>query len=323
MIKRISIMALATILLITGCQQKQIVQPQISIKAQGAGYMPVQTPLKTCLFFPFGDNLNRLPATDVLAAPRTAAGMIKYLRSPALKGSGIRDSWSYFADTSSDEYRSACMSSIARGGGNCIVVLLSNGASSAPVSFFKDSWGGTPDMDKLALLVQQAKAIHDAGGAIIPCFFCDESDSAAIRNADMQTHARAFGLLITLLRPYCPAFMIGLESSEYFTTARHNEFYDLIKYLAPDRYVLVHMQGIPKDGMPKCDAWAYEASWNPWDGDNHAPAELVSECKVAQNKSGKPIWPLEYNVLIGGNVIITQSKAVLDAGFLGCGGPIK
>jgi hypothetical protein len=178
-------------------------------------------------------------------------------------------------------------------------------------------------MDKLALLVQQAKVIHDAGGAMWPCFFCDDSASASIRNVDMQTHARALGLFITLLRPYVPGFIIGLESSEYFSTAQHNQFYDLIKYFAPDRYVLVHMQGVPKDGMPKCDAWCYEASWNPWDGNNHSPAELVSECKAVETRYNKPIWPLEYNVLIGERPIIEQSKAVLAAGFIGCGGPVQ
>lgn len=275
----------------------------------------VPTPLKTCLFFKYGNSLS---------AVRKDIGTLRgWKLAKALQATGIRDSWSYFANNSTDAYRASCLASIAKGGGNCVVVLLSNGDLNAPVSFWKDCYGGTPDMDKLNLLVQQAKSIYDAGGAMIPCMFCDDFASSHIRNVDMQTHARAFGLFITLLRPYCPGFIIGLESSEYFTTAQHNEFYDLIKYLAPDRYVLVHMQGIPGDGMPKCDAWAYEASWNPNYGDDHTAAELVAECKSAQGKSGKPIWPLEYNVNVSGSKIIEQSKAVLAAGYIGCGGPIQ
>jgi len=286
----LAISALAGLVFFTGCQ-KEYPSAIPAALAQTYGYMDVPAPLKTCLFFNFNG--------------------------------AIRDSWSYFASNSSDAYRSTCLSSIARGGGNCVVVLLSNGDPNAPVSFWKDSYGQTPDMDKLALLVQQAKAIHDAGGALIPCFFCDDSASSHIRNVDMQTHARAIGLFVTLLRPYCPAFIIGLESSEYFSTARHNEFYTLIKYLAPDRFVLVHMQGIPQDGMPLCDAWAFEASWNPNNGDEYSGSDLVEECKTAASASGKLIWPLEYNVNVNGSKIIEQSKAVLAAGFPGCGGPIK
>ena len=256
----------------------------------GGNNVQVQTPIKTCLFFPY-------------------------------KG-GIRDTWSFFARTVPEDYRTSCLSFIGGWGGNALVALLSNGDPRAPVSFWQDKWGGTPDLSQLAILMVKAQEIQKAGGAFFPCFFCDDSDSAHIRNASLEEHRRAFGLLITLLRPYVPGFIIGLESSEYFNKARHDQFYRLIKEFAPDRYVGVHMQSIPDDGMPECEFWCYEASWDPGEGDEHSPEELVAECRVAAIKSHKIIWPLEYNLDPLSAHMRRQSQAVLAAGFVGCGGPV-
>ncbi len=255
-----------------------------------SGAMSFAVPLKTCLFFIFRKVFS--------------------------------SSWSYFADNSTEAYRHACLASIAAGGGNALVALLSNGDPRAPVNLFEDQWGGRPNMVKLAMVVQHAKAIRNAGGSFWPCFFCDDKESAQIRGAAVDAHRRALGLLVTHLRPYCAGFILGIESSEYWTAAQHNPVYTHLKELAPDRYVGVHMQAIPKDGMPLCDFWAYEASWDPNKGDAHTGAELVAECQAAAKRSGKPIWPLEYNTNVTGARIKEQSRAVLAAGFVGCGGPV-
>lgn len=249
---------------------------------------PLPLPPKTCLFFNF-------------------------------KGR-VRDSWSYFARNSGEDYRTACTNSIVAGGGNAIIVLLSNTDSNAPVSFWEDRWGGHVDMQQLAILERHARLIAAAGGALWPCFFCDENENAVIRNAPMEVHQRAFGLLIAHLRPYVPGFCIGLESSEYFGKARHNEFARLIRHFAPDRYLVSHMQSIPDGGMPDIDAWFFEHSWDPNTGDEHSPEEVVQEVREAVTH-GKYVWPTEYSTKINGQLIRKQSRALLSAGF-GVGGPV-
>jgi len=250
---------------------------------------PLNVPPKTCLFFDFHGE--------------------------------IMSSWSYFARNFGEDYKSACTGSIVAGNGNSVIALLSNTDRSAPVSFWEDRWGGTVDMAQLGILESHARIVHAAGGSFFPCFFCDEYENSLIRNASAAEHERAFSLLIAHLRPYCPGFLIGLESSEYFNKAQHNAFYDLIKRFAPDRYVGTHMQRPPEDGMPKLDFWCYEHSWHPGKGDEHSPAEVVTETREAA-KRGIYTWPIEYNLNPSGERIKEQSQALIAAGF-GCGGRIK
>lgn len=230
----------------------------------------------------------------------------------------IRDSWSFFARNSGDDYKNKCVSGIMAGGGNSIIALLSNGDSTAPVSFFSDCWGGTVDMAQLGILENNARMFAQVGGGFWPCFFCDGDESAAIRNASNAVHDRAIGLLIAHLRPYVPGFCIGLESSEYWDCERHNYFAALIRHYAPDRYVVSHMQRVPDGGMPNIDGWFYEHSWSPHDGDNHTPEEVVAEVQTA-SKYGKVVCPVEHSTQINGTMIRKQCKALVAAGF-GYGG---
>ena len=225
-------------------------------------------------------------------------------------------SWSYFARNVDDGYRNACVSSIAAGGGNAVIALMSNTDRNAPVSFFKDCWGGTADMVQLTILEETAKMIHWAGGSFWPVFFCDEAENGAIRNQPMAVHERAFSLLIAHLRPYVSGFCIGLESNEYFDRNRHNEFVRLIKKYAPDRYVLSHLQAIPGGGMPDIDAVFWEARWNTTV--SITPSDLVSQAQKAKRDMGKIILPCEYDLRPNAR----QSQALLNAGFIGVGGPV-
>jgi len=225
-------------------------------------------------------------------------------------------SWSYFARNVDDGYRDACANSIAAGGGNAMISLMSNTDRNAPVSFFKDSWGGTVDMGQLSILEETAKMIHGVGGSFWPVFFCDEYENGAIRNVPMAVHDRAFSLLIAHTRPYVSGYCIGLESNEYFDRARHNEFVRLIKKYAPDRYVLSHLQAIPDGGMPDIDAVFWEARWTV--GASITPSDLVSQAQAAKRDMGKIILPCEYDLRPNAR----QSQALLNAGFIGVGGPV-
>jgi len=227
----------------------------------------------------------------------------------------IMSSWSYFSRIFGNDYRNACTSSIVAGGGNAMIALMSNMDRNAPVSFFKDTWGGTADMMQLYLLEETSKMIHGAGGSFWPVFFCDEYENGFIRDLPMAVHERALSLLIAHTRPYVSGYCIGLESNEYFDRARHNEFVRLIKKYAPDRYVLSHLQAIPDGGMPDLDAVLWEARWTV--GASISPDDLVGQAQAAQRDMGRVIWPVEYDL----HPNARQSRVLLDAGF-GCGGPV-
>jgi len=229
-------------------------------------------------------------------------------------------SWSFFARNMDERYRDTCMNSIVRGGGNSMIFLLSNGDPGAPVNFFEEEWGGHLDVAQVNVLLSWTRKVWALGGAMIPCLFCDETDSAHIRNA-WDDHDRAIGALVTLLRPYVPAFCIGLESSEYFNRDQHDRLANIIRHYAPDRYVVTHLQKLPAGGMPALDGILYEHSWHPGQGDDHSPAEVVEETRRVARDWGKLIWPVEYNTNVRGSMIREQSRALISAGF-GCGGPI-
>ena len=198
-----------------------------------------------------------------------------------------------------------------------MIALMSNMDRNAPVSFFKDTWGGTADMMQLYLLEETSKMIHGAGGSFWPVFFCDEYENGFIRDLPMAVHERALSLLIAHTRPYVSGYCIGLESNEYFDRARHNEFVRLIKKYAPDRYVLSHLQAIPDGGMPDIDAVFWEARWTV--GASISPSNLVGQAQVAQREMNSIILPCEYDWRPN----VEQSRALLNAGFIATGGPVQ
>ena len=250
---------------------------------------PMPLPMRTCLFFPW-------------------------------KG-GLRDTWSLFASTYNDEMRQAAVDFIAQGGGNSIICLLSNGDPANPVSFFRDRWGGLVDMRQLDVLERWAEKIAIAGGALWPCIFSDGPESAVIRDAPWECHQRALDLLLAHLRPYSPGTCIGLESNENLDCARHNRFANLLRYLAPDRYVVSHLQAVPAGGVPALDGVFYEHPWPPGEGNSYSPEECVSEAAAARARfGGLLLVATEYNLDVTGAHMRAQSRALLDAGF-GCGGP--
>lgn len=237
-----------------------------------------------------------------------------------LKHNGqIRSTLDYFSYRENQSYRGACQKTIIDDGGTHIMALLTNTDKNVPVNFFEGVYGGHVSMGALTFLEHEVRMIAGMGGAFWPIIFCDENENAVIRNASFETHQRAFGLFIAHTRPYVPGFVIGIEMSEYFDKNRCNEFVRLIKHFAPDRYVAMHSQAIPQGGMPDVDAWFYEASWRPGDGDNHSPEELLAEVKKAASY-GKYVWPVETNWNRDERAR-AQNRLLLANGF-GIGGPV-
>lgn len=227
--------------------------------------------------------------------------------------------WCFFADNRTGLEREWILRKLINWHMNSMISLLSNTDPECPVSFF-DVWGGNPIWDKVAILDKYAKIFKQNNSFLIPCIFCDDGDNWKIQRAKPQEHERAIMFLLSVLRPYISAILIGLESSEYFNKEEHEYFIGLIKKYAPDIYVGTHLQKIPEGGKPKgLDFIAYEHSWNPNEGDKHSPEEVVEEVKRAQEEWGIYIFPVEYNTNTTGSKIVEQSQALLRAGF-SCGG---
>lgn len=254
-----------------------------------------------------------LPPPPLSFPPRTSF----FLRSEG----NIRSTLDYFSSKATQAYRDDCLNTIVKDGGKHLLALLTNVDKNAPVNFFEGAYGGHVNMAALTFLESQARMIAGAGGSFWPMFFCDENENAVIRNASLETHQRAFGLLIAHLRPYVPGFIIGIESSEYFTKDQHNGFVALIRHFAPDRYVGIHTQSVPKGGVPDVDFVAWEAPWSPDRGDEFTAQQLVSEAKKAQKEFNRYLWPVEYNLNVGSARQREQGRVLLQAGF-GAGGPV-
>jgi len=251
-------------------------------------------------------SIGTIPAPPMPMPPKTNLFPVSHLST-----------WSYFARNYTEANRQEMVSAIAAGKGNSIIALMSNADENAPVSFWEDVWGGTVNMAQLNILEQWARKIAAEGGMLWPCFFCDDTGGQPIRDVPMEVHQRALSILIAHLRPYVPGFCIGLESSEYWDCAKHNEFAALIRYLAPDRLVVSHLQDVPRGGVPDLDAVLWEADWQIG-GPSIAPDVLVAQARAARVTFGEYIWPVEYDL----NPNEAQSEALLKAGF-GSGGPCR
>jgi len=230
------------------------------------------------------------------------------------------NSWCFFADNYSESLRNEMLLAYTSAKCNSLIFLLSNANDDGPINFFKSGFAKDINYTKLLLLESYVKRIFELGGYPIPVFFCDDGENIKYHNLSDTEYERFFGVLTTILRPYCPAFVIGIESSEYFDKDRHNYFINLIKRFAPDRFVGIHTQKIPNGGMPNVDFVLYEHSWNPNDGDNHSKEEVLQEVvdfsrKVADIYKPTYIWPIEFNTNITGSKIIEQSVYLLKNGY--------
>ncbi len=231
-----------------------------------------------------------------------------------------KDTWSFFSWKYSDTDREKILKQLVDWKMNGMISLLSNTDERVPVEFF-EKWGGEVKWGWITKLENYAKLFYKNNAFLIPCIFCDDGDNWKYQRASYTHQERSLSILLSVLRPFIPAVLIGLESSEYFNKADHEVFISLIKRLAPDIYVGTHLQKEPAGGMPKgLDFVAYEHSWNPTQGDSHSAEEVVREVVEATNRWGLPILPIEYNTNIGGNIAKEQAKALLRAGY-GCGTP--
>jgi hypothetical protein len=231
-----------------------------------------------------------------------------------------KDTWSFLSHNYSDKDREDIIQQLLNWQMTGMICLLSNTDPRVPVSFFNE-WGGEADWNKILKLEAVARLFYNANAGFVPCIFCDDGDNYKYHNASPSHQERSIGLLLTVLRPFIPAVLIGLESSEYFNKQQHEFFIQLIKRFAPDIFVGTHMQKEPAGGMPAgLDFVAYEHSWSPVEGDRHSVEEVVAECRQAEQRWHLPIFPVEYNTNINGTKAKEQARALLKAGF-GCGTP--
>lgn len=240
----------------------------------------ITLPLKTCLFVPGGST------------------------------------WDFFGHDITDADRERTLNWLVSNGMNAMIFLLTAYAADVPhkMNFFENGYGGDLDLDKIKILRRYSRMFAAAGAAFVPCLLCDDR---SIHNLPMSVHKRAIHVLTGELNPYVPAYLIGLESTEYLSQAAHNEFYQAFKHYAPDRYIGTHCQGI----VPGMDFLAWEHPWCPTTGNDHSAEETAEKGREAM-QHGIPIWFIEYNTDINGVRIREQSRALLALNSVGIGGPI-
>lgn len=242
----------------------------------------ISLPLKTCLFVPGGST------------------------------------WDFFGHDITDSDRERTLNWLVSNGMNAMIFLLTAYAPDCPhkMDFFENGYGKDLDLDKVKILRRYSRMFATAGAAFVPCLLCDDR---SVSNLDMSIHRRAIHVLTGELNPYVPAYLIGLESTEYLSQAAHNVFYQAFKSYAPDKYIGTHCQGI----VPGMDFLAWEHPWCPTEGDEHSAEETAQKGREAM-QSGKTIWFCEYNVNINGSRIREQSKALLALrNCAGIGGPYR
>jgi len=224
--------------------------------------------------------------------------------------------WSFFSKVYGYKERNAMLQKLYKWQCNALIFLTSNTDPNAPVSIFQNEHGGALDFKFISTMVDVCRELYSLKGYLIPTLFCDDGDNHKLQFAPDCIQEHYIGSIIMLLRPYIAGVLIGLESSEYFDKDKHEYFIRIIKRFAPELLVGTHMQKDIQGGTPTgLDFIAFEASWNPDEGDNHSPEELLAEVENARARWKLPIIPVEYNTNVEGGKAKEQSRFLLKKGY--------
>jgi hypothetical protein len=207
-----------------------------------------------------------------------------------------------------------------------MVFLLSADGPGCRVNFFSNGFGNDLDWDKIKTLLTWAKLAKQTGFMLIPCFYCDGDESAHIRNAPWEKHYRYLQVMTALLNPYVDCYMLGIESTEYWSNEYHAVFdYWLRNVFAPGKQIIHHWQWDGKRPLADADVLAYEFPWYPGDGDQKSVGQVQAIAQQIINAgSGRAMWWMEYNLNPNGPRIREQSRMLIKLPYTcGVGGPVK
>jgi len=187
----------------------------------------------------------------------------------------------------------------------------------------RSGYGGDLDLAKINMVRNDARMIRNVRALWLPCLF---NDDRTVYDQPKHIHERAIHLLTGQFNPYCVAWTIGLESSEYLGLAEHNEFCRLFKKYAPEHYCLTHIQWDGTAPLGNIDGILYEFPWEPKFGDAHNPAEVrdIGLRIIANaNQQGKFVIFSEINLNVSGEISRAQNRALgVLANCVGIAGPV-
>lgn len=194
----------------------------------------------------------------------------------------------------------------------------------------KERWGRKWDYGcdlnyaKMAMVRADAQMISGVNALWFPTWFCDDR---SIYSLSMDIHERAISLVVPQLSPYCVAWTIGLEDTEYLPDlATRNAFSALFRKYAPGCAVLAHRQWDGTSPLGDINGLLYEFPFDPGEGDKHSPEEVrdIGARIIANaNQQGKFVIFSEINTHVEGAISRQQQQLLYRLpGCVGIGGPM-
>lgn len=238
-----------------------------------------------------------------------------------MDGRKVESTWGFFARNHDDAWRWRYVAWLNAHRMNTMIFLMFNRDPNCRVSFFQRGYATEMDLAQALKLEWWLDFAKRAGANLVPTMFCDGDPDK--NRFGWDRHERYFSQALPFLSKYCRAILIGLESTEYFSTADMERLITLAK-----KYTTLpigtHMQWDRKTPLPRGLDWlGYEHSWPPDQGDRKSVAEVVAEGREAIARSKLPVAMTEYNYNPAGQRIREQSRAL--ATLPGCvmlGGPL-
>jgi len=236
--------------------------------------------------------------------------------------SGVESSFYLAGDNTTDEMRRACVEYSFSHGCNGLVLCLNN---EERMSLFRDEYMRNVDWQKFDKLMEFVRYVHALAGKIVFAFY----DGPPIPDAKypclrfMDRHAEFIRQACAALNTYAAAYLIGIETNEYWSVDIVRQAIAETKKHAGLIPVGSHEQWRP-DGREFCggDFCCYETQNHPADGDNISVAAMVDEVRFVQSRlpPGVPMWVCEFN-LHDSEHARAQARAMAELpGVVGIGG---
>jgi hypothetical protein len=248
----------------------------------------------------------------------------------------VQGSWYLCGDGSDNSMRSEHIKWCLKYGFNTILLNLNN---ESLMSLFKPKqWMKVWDDARVSTVlnfIYQVKAAN-----LIPAivFYDGPADPSGkyypILSCSDDLHAAFIKMVCNALNPYTIIYVIGCETSRYWSTERVEAFIWYTKqYSGTDRFVGTHecSAGYKNDKLimaHKIPAGAQyhclEMSNHPAKGDDRSVASMVEEATfVCLQAKGVPMWVGEHNTNILGAKSIAQARSMCAInGMYGMNGPM-
>lgn len=179
-----------------------------------------------------------------------------------------------------------------------VMLLLNN---EGYISLFSDGYMNTVNMGKYNKLIQRCDYFRANGIKIVFAFYDGPEDKAGPYYpilSQMNKHPEFIRAACQALNPYAAAYVIGCETSRYWSSGIVSEAIYLTKQHAGLIPVGTHMVWNPATyPFPGGDFLALETRNHPKDGDAVSVRDMVAEVQSIQSHlpAGFSLWVSEFN----------------------------